>query len=217
MQQFLEACVRFSIYTVPEEVKLPAPRGPPVQLIPPPVDGFACMLHSDCHYAVKDLHTLQRHCRQIHGRSAPLPEGSYRPCQVQQLFTGIGHAYFEIDADLQSSAVQPDLRTSLKKMVQTIHSSAIVPPDTERERTPLIRCMDWDTFMPNLRMDPKKRHAVQLLTQKHTPEEHDGIFPPLVQAVQLHFDKAASIINGIPSKMAYAQTLVHGANIPREG
>jgi len=77
--------------------------------------------------------------------------------------------------------------------------------------------MDWDTFLPDIRMNPTRRHAAHLLTQQHTSEEYGGIFTHLIDAIRLHFDKAATILTGVPSKMSYAQTLIHGAAIPREG
>ena len=216
MDQFRKLCIDWSIYPVPEQVLLPSPCGPPVQFIAPPVNGFACSVDSDCHYAVKDLHTMQRHSREKHSH-LPLTEGRHRPCQVQRLITGVGNSYFEIDSDLHGSNATQDLRASLKEMVLAFQAPVIPPPNTERERTPLIRCMDWDTFLPNIRMDPTRRRAAHLLAQKHTSEEYNGIFTHLVDAIRLHFDKAATILNGLPSKMSYAQTLIHGATIPREG
>lgn len=216
MDEFYKLCNDLDIYARPEQVLLPSPGGPPVQFIAPPVHGFACILDSDCHYAVKDFHTMQRHSREKHGVLLH-KEGNYRPCQVQRLFTAIGNAYFEIDSDRHGNIAKPDLRASLKQMIISLQSPVIAPPNTERERTPLIRCMDWDTFLPDIRMDPTRRRAAHLLSQKHTSEEYGGLFTHLVDAIHLHFDKAATILNGNSSKMSYARTLIHGATIPREG
>ncbi|KAG0696939.1 hypothetical protein DFH29DRAFT_1004189 [Suillus ampliporus] len=212
-QAFLAFCSEANIYEKPECVKLPSPGGPPVQLISPPTAGHACIMTTDCTYSVKDLPTMQRHCRDKH-RTGPLVDVKYRACLVQRIFTGVGNSYFEISNDLLSGA-RPRLKDRLKEMfLPGLEAALVVPADTERERTPLVRCMAWDTFMPETRMNPTQRRAAQEIKKQHTDQEHDGILSLLAETVDDHFHKAATILDGHPQKLSLSKILVHGENIP---
>ncbi|KAG0692522.1 hypothetical protein DFH29DRAFT_882371 [Suillus ampliporus] len=215
LQSFLDFCSQANIYEKPEFVKPPTPRGPPVQFILPPTSGFVCRSSSNCIYSVKDLPTMQRHCREKHN-AKPLVEIEYQSCLVQRLFTAVGNSYFEVRDDLMPGS-RPDLRTSLKgAFLPALDASLVVPADTERERTPLVRCMGWDKFMPDIRMDPKQRRAADDLKKKHTAEEYDGVLNRLADAVSHHFEKASTILDGHPHKLSLCKILVHGRNVPRE-
>jgi hypothetical protein len=169
----------------------------------------------ECTYCVKDQVTAQRHCREKHG-GGPLSEVRRRECKVQQLFAGIGKKYFEVGEGL-APGVPPNLRDTLKRsFLSTLESAMVVPMNTDRERTPLVRFMAWDTFGMDIRGDPKRRRAALDLKSQHTSDEHNGIFVRLAVAVDHHFEKASTILEGHPHKLTLAKILVHGKNIPRE-
>jgi hypothetical protein len=212
---FLQFCTDNNVYEKPEQVKLPTPKGPAVQLIAATVTGYACNMSTSCNYAVKDLSTMQRHCRETH-KSSPLLEARFHTCQVQQLFTGVGNAYFEVDQSL-GTIHMPDLRDVLESSFLPTLQSAIVPPaNTERERTPLLRLTGWDTWMHHLRSDPKQKAAANDIKSKHMQEEHGGIFTRLTEAVSDHFKKSSSILDGHPDKLTLAKILMDGRNVTRD-
>ncbi|KAG1718894.1 uncharacterized protein EDB91DRAFT_1258099 [Suillus paluster] len=214
-QAFLAFCSEAEIYEKPECVKLPSAGGPPIQLISPPTAGYACVMSTDCTYSVKDLPTMQRHCREKH-KTEPLANVRHRACLVQRIFTGVRGSYFEISNDLLPGA-RPQLKDRLKEtFLPGLDAPLVVPADTERERTPLVRCMAWDTFMTETRMNPAQRRAAQEIKKQHADKEHDGILTRLAETVDDHFHKAATILDGHPQKLSLSKILVHGKNIPRE-
>ncbi|KAG1718528.1 uncharacterized protein EDB91DRAFT_1090005 [Suillus paluster] len=82
---------------------------------------------------------------------------------------------FEISNDLLPGA-RPQLKDRLKEtFLPGLDAPLVVPADTERERTPLVRCMAWDTFMTENRMNPAQRRAAQEIKKQHADKEHDGI------------------------------------------
>jgi len=215
MQSLLDFCASSGVYEKPEEVKLPRPGGPPVQLIAPPVPGIVCTMSSECNYCVLDQPTMLRHLREKHAVT-PLTVTRYHSGHVQQLFTAVGKSYFEVNPDLALKTV-PNVRDSLEAMLSTMSQSPLVAsPDTDRGRTPLMQFMGWDTFMPDIRKDPNQRRLLHNLKQKHTPGEYEGIFPRLVEAVQDHFKEAHTILDGHPHRLTILKVVVHGMPIPRE-
>jgi hypothetical protein len=76
--------------------------------------------------------------------------------------------------------------------------------------------MAWDTFGMDVRGDRKRRRAALDLKSQHTNDEHNGIFVRLAVAVDHHFEKASTILEGHPHKLTLAKILIHGKNIPRE-
>jgi Orsellinic acid/F9775 biosynthesis cluster protein D len=203
------------VHAKPEQVKLPVPGGPPVQFLADPVKGVACTASPECTYCVKDEETMQKHGRKKHAASV-LGEVQYRPCLIQRLFTGVGNAYFEIGQNAVS-AIKPDLKAALQtKFLAARDVPLVIPPNTERERTPLVRCMGWDKFSPDVRMNPTQRRAADQIKNKHSPEEHGGLLTRLAAAIKDHMAKASSILDGHPHKLTLSKVLLYGDAIPRD-
>jgi Orsellinic acid/F9775 biosynthesis cluster protein D len=215
VEAFLNFCSESNLYEKAEDVKLPASGGPPVQLIAEPSEGLACTASAECTYCVKNVEVMQRHGRTKHGASG-LREIRYRPCLVQRIFTAVGNSYFEIGANVVS-CVRPDLKATLKaSFLPTFDVPLVVPADTERERTPLVRCMGWDRFAPEIRMDRAQRRAADEIKKKHTPDEHGGLLIRLAVAIEDHMTKASTILDGHPHRLTLSKILLHGDAIPRD-
>jgi hypothetical protein len=126
----LDFCTEAKVYFKQEEVKLPAPGGPPVQLIADPSQGLACIALAECTYCAKHVETLQRHSRQKHGSSG-LMEIQYKPCLIQRIFTSIANLYFEI-RDSVLPGIRPDLKAMLKaSFLLAFDVPLVVLADTE--------------------------------------------------------------------------------------
>jgi len=76
--------------------------------------------------------------------------------------------------------------------------------------------MGWDTFMDHIRKNPKQRQAVKDIKQHHTAEEHGGVFTHLAEAVEDHFKKASTILDGHPHKLTLSKLLLHKKDVLRE-
>ncbi|KAG1837461.1 hypothetical protein DFJ58DRAFT_734353 [Suillus subalutaceus] len=197
LDELVKYCIDKKIYGRQEEVKLPAPGGPVIQMIGPPRPGIACTMSTDCPYAVRNLDTMKRHARQIHGRTPA--EARYTQVSVQNLFDSVG-------------------RSTL--LMQNFHPSLDVPviPEalTHEERRPLLKVMSWDTFMVDVRRYPKEVKAVETLKGKHHNEEHHGLFKAVSALVANHFHVAGTILDGNPNKLTIAKTLLDGSNVTRQ-
>jgi len=132
------------------------------------------------------------------------------------MFTGVGNSYFEVAANLESGG-SPDLRSSLSRLLEPrLEAALVTAPSTERERTPLIRFMGWDLVMQDVRNIAKQRAAVNLTKEKHNEEEHGGIFVRLREAVEDHFLKAFTILDGHPHRFTILKIMFHGRSVPRD-
>ncbi|KAG1818579.1 uncharacterized protein BJ212DRAFT_1298659 [Suillus subaureus] len=69
LDELTKYCIDNNIYGRQEEVKLPAPGGPVIQMICLPHVGIACTMLTDYLYAVCNLDTMKRHARQVHGHA----------------------------------------------------------------------------------------------------------------------------------------------------
>ncbi|KAG2139941.1 hypothetical protein BD769DRAFT_1663117 [Suillus cothurnatus] len=215
VQAFLDFCTKAKVYSKQEEVKLPAPGGPPVQLIADPSQGLACITSAECTYCTKHVKTLQRHGRQKHGSSG-LMEIQYKPCLIQHIFTSIANLYFEI-GDSVLPGIRPDLKAMLKaSFLPAFNVPLVVLADTEQERTPLVKCMGWDKFMPNVHMNPAQRQAVEQIKKKYSEEEHGSLLSCLAIAIKDHMEKASTILDGHPHRLSLLKILLYGDAIPRD-
>lgn len=215
LQSMLDFCKEFSIYEKPEHVKIPTAGGPPVQLIADPSDGFVCTASVDCSYAVKDMQTMQRHGREKHGTTR-LMDIQYRQCQVQRIFTGVGNSYFEIGQNVMPGA-RPDVKTIIETtFLPSLDVALVLPANTERERTPLMRFMGWDKFEVELRMNPTQRRAADEIKKKHAENECGGILVRLAATVRAHMARASTILDGHPHRLSLAKLLLYGDAIPRD-
>ncbi|KAG2081057.1 hypothetical protein BD769DRAFT_1684432 [Suillus cothurnatus] len=92
----------------------------------------------------------------------------------------------------------------------------VVPANTERERTPLMRFMGWDKFEVELRMNPNQRRAAEQIKKKHTDDESSGILTRLAATVRDHMMKASTILDGHPHRLSLSKLLLYGNDIPRD-
>jgi hypothetical protein len=151
----------------------------------------------------------------MHGPNE-LKDIRHQTCLVQILFTGAWKSYFEVDTNVAASSVS-DLRTTLKtEFLPRFDVPLVVPADTERERTPLVRCMGWDKFMPEIRMNPVQRRAADQIKKNHSEEEHGGLLSTLAIAIKDHMAKASTILDGHPHKLTLSKVLLYGDAIPRD-
>jgi hypothetical protein len=145
-----------------------------------------------------------------------LTEIQYKPCLIQRIFTSIANSYFEI-GDSVLPGVRPDLKAVLKaSFLPAFDVPLVVPADTERERTPLVKCMGWDKFMPDVRMNPAQRRAAEQIKKKHSEEEHGGLLSRLAIAIKDHMEKASTILDGHPHRLSLSKILLYGDAIPRD-
>jgi hypothetical protein len=140
----------------------------------------------------------------------------YLQCQVQRIFTGVGNSYFATGQNVMPGA-RPDVKAIIQATyLPTLDVALVVPANTERERTPLMRFMGWDKFEVDLRMNPTQRRAADEIKKKHTEEECGGILTRLASTIRDHMAKASTILDGHPHRLSLAKLLLYGDAIPRD-
>jgi hypothetical protein len=215
MESFLKFCRESNIYERPGDVKLPSARGPPVQLIADPTEGFACAGFAKCTHACKDLASMHRHGLETHNTTS-VDDIQYRSCQVQQIFTGFLDSCFEVGEDV-SEGVSPDVTATIQAtFLPAIDHALVTRADAERESTPLMRIMGWDKFKVELRMNPSQRLAAFNIKKNHTDEELSGVLTRLAATVRDHMTTASTILDGHPHRLSLSKHLLYGSSIPRD-
>jgi Orsellinic acid/F9775 biosynthesis cluster protein D len=197
-------------------VPIPAPKGPPVQLVK--VDkGFACDVDR-CIFCCISQDYMAKHVRQMHGIKRPLQASNFfHPSMVQTVLNSVNRKYFQVERELENvslddpwSHILPDFTSGLSL------PSPIARPDTERERTPFMRFMGWDHHLSRFSTDKPNLNRILSLQQAPTSEETLGVthLCMLTTAVEAYIRLGIKICGDHSQSFSVRKSLVHGKNIP---
>lgn len=156
--EFADVCEELGVHQEAYLVVHPSPRSPPVEYTRS-VTGVACTVDpANCAYCCTKPEVMDKHVREKHP-SHPHPlSNCYRVgIQVQTLFLTFGVKYFEVEPALASVPKGSPLNYILQQFLPSLEPDPILPPDTERERTPFMRVVNWDSHMQDIRGDPGRR------------------------------------------------------------
>lgn len=160
----------FGLLPVDAALRLPTPRGPPVERILIH-DGFACRVNVRaglaCDYAVADLLTMQRHVKQ-HEAKIRTP---HVPAKIQVLSSNTNRIYVEVapalaflDADDPMAVVQAHLTAFLP-------SPTIIEPTRSDQRPLLLERTNWDGALKGVRGSSVHRAEVTRLMKQASASE----------------------------------------------
>ena len=207
-------CTSNHVHSLAETVNLPLPRGPSVQGILPPVDGFACIASPDCMYAAVSVNSMRRHARDAHNVHRS-PDNNLRLAKVQRLFRSVNSAYFEVEpdpADLNIPHDQEVCRALDSIWIPSLEDSRVYSTDNDRDRPPFIRMTSWDEFLPHVREQPTLRKK---LLELRVLQSHE--YKKLHRAMLLYLRSNRKWLDWHPDHLSLRKTLIHGTNIPRDG
>ncbi|KAI9461354.1 hypothetical protein HD554DRAFT_2176321 [Boletus coccyginus] len=219
LEAFIAFCGKKEVFMKPEEVVLPKPRGPPVEGISDPVDGYCCTTERECPYSMKDCSSMQCHNREKH-RSVVMSDICLRAAKVQTLFTAVGKVYFEvIPLAVSPQSGYGGLKATVNRVLPALNDilEESCPTSEDREPPPLIRAMAWDKFLPELHANRRMCNPVITLKDWHKENEHGGIFVRLQCTITTYGNLAASCLDGHLQKMTIAKVLIYGQAIPATG
>jgi len=189
---------------------LPAPRGPPVQQVEHR-EGFACSL---CTYCCCSKPWMDTHIRTKHKDMHRQVSKSYYRTTVQTLFSHFAREYFQVDPRLTNLPLQDPIDHLLRVYIPGLPGPSVTLPDTDRERTPFMRFMNWDQHLSHIQTDKSRFSLLLSLQQPLTPEE--GHLSRLATAVQEYIRLGMRISLQHDQSFSVLKSLVHGRNTPSE-
>lgn len=200
-----------------------APRGPPVQLVDLH-EGFACGVDSDratgsCTFCCRSKDHMENHIRRMHkdmSNNQPASNCHY-PATVQSLSQHFSRVFFQVLPELAGVPLHDPLDRVLRDYIPNLPRPSVAPPDTERERTPFMRFMNWDRHLSHVRTDQSKLGLVLSLQQRPAPGPEESHLSRLTTAVQSYIRLGTRICRNENQSFTIRKILIHGENIPSGG
>ncbi|KAH0826859.1 hypothetical protein J3R83DRAFT_4395 [Lanmaoa asiatica] len=142
---------------------------------------------------------------------------AYAPCSIQTLFNGVGKAYFKVEESLKEATDQ-SLYEALSRLGESADAQ-VWSSVTDKGRTPpaLLKVTGWLEHLPQVRDSRRLREAALALKDKHKDGELGGILSGLDKAVDRHFERGRTVLDGHGSRLTLLKTIIYGSNIPSEG
>jgi hypothetical protein len=131
---------------------------------------------------------------------------------VQTLFQHIGKKYYSVQPELATTRPQDPFDMILREFVPRCSQPPVLHPSTERERTPLMKILNWDIHLSKYR---EQREERAILLSLRAPASTDELHLAKMQATVLAYIRwGMTAANGSQS-LTIRKHLIHGAIIPR--
>ena len=205
-----------------EAVAHPAPRGPPVQMIPEPTSGYACSLSpATCAFATPSYQLMENHvAKAMHDqdRTPHVTNSFRRDVHLQTLFSWAKQLkWFEVTPELQPQSATS--HNPLNLILQTILPQRLnlgpppIQPVQDRERTRFMAFMNWDVKFADVRGDRRKHTLLQSLLRSLDRSSEDPLLK--IKPAFLSLMEKANTYFGGGSNQAFAvrKHILHGENI----
>lgn len=211
-ESFIQDCERHRIHFDVKDVRLPTPRGPPVEHIPI-YDGLACAADpKSCFYCCRSVRTMEKHIRSHHPKRPSIMAHSYRQdVKVQSLFPNIGKQFFEVIPALARVPADNIVTRVLRDYLPSIPPPGVSAPCSDREVTPFLKLMQWGERMKNYRENPDQHVLIKAL--KSPPHATDSVFQNLHIACQRYINKATNLGHTVGNNLTVRKHLVQGRNL----
>jgi len=222
-EDFIQYCATNSdhirVHDQVGSVPIPTPKGPPVHKLKVG-DGFACIGGDGlCTYCCCSEGVMKKHIRVSHDIRLPKKVVDYyHSATVQTLFHVTNRAYFQVLPQLENIPIENPFHQVLQEYTPalSILPPPIAGPDTERERTPFMRIMDWDHHLSRFLTDKESLDRILSLQQAPTPGEvyEKAHFSMLTAAVLEYIQEGIRICRQESQGFTVRQKLVHGEVLP---
>jgi Orsellinic acid/F9775 biosynthesis cluster protein D len=196
----------------PKFTILPTPKGPPVQLVEL-YEGFAC---SRCAYCCCSKSWMENHIRDTHPDMYGQASRCHYPTTVQTLFPNVGRVFFEVNPALVNLSFHDPMDHILRHHIPSLPQPFVTPTDTDRERTPFMRFMDWDKHLAFAQKDRSRLGLIlSLVHQPAAPNEsHLGDLARLSTAMEEYIRLGMRIAMRETQSFNVLKVLVHGRDVP---
>lgn len=212
LEDFQKTCVELRVHTDTDSVVHPAPRCVPVEGIPYD-EGLACSVApKECSYACHNVKHMQSHVRGHAERPLVVSQGFRNNVSIQTLFANVGKKFYEvIPVSASADTSNPFLAALLSDFIPNLPPPPVTGPDTERERTPFIRLMNWDKRMEHIRTDPTKHAALKRLLAPASDSEPELVH--LKTIISTYLKRGGSIGWNCNQKFAVRKHLIQGEHL----
>lgn len=208
---FQDDCQTLSIHPT-TDVPVPEPRGPPVPMLDV-FDGFSCSADPlQCNYCCRSESVIQRHVRETHMSDLVATSHGYRSnAKVQAYFQSIGTKYFEVLPALNGVKEDHVLSIVLRRFIPCLPEPEPSSPDTERERTPFMKLMNWDFIMKSIRLDKDARLLLKDL--RSPPTKEDVFYQRLNEGVLGYIWQGMEVVSTTQQSLTVRKIIMHGSHI----
>ena len=209
---FFQECKQYGIHFKREDIRLPAPLGPPVERIPIH-DGLACNADpASCTYCCKSIRTMEKHIRLIHPiRQSSLGQSYRENIKVQTLFSNFGQRFFQVLPALANIPSTNVITRILRDYLPSLPPPAVTSPNTDREVTPFLKVMGWVDRMKEFRESPDKHSLIKDL--KSVPRTNDLVFQNLHATCQQYIRMAITLGRNVGNNLTVRKHLVQGRTL----
>jgi hypothetical protein len=118
-----------------------------------------------------------------------------------------------VDPELEDIATTDPFDRVLGDFLPNCPPPQVIPPTTDRERTPFLKFMNWDNHLAEQRADPSQRQLIRSLCHDPLPEEH--YLSKISVLMEKYIRWGMDIIKKENQAFTIRKTLVHGEHIPR--
>ena len=162
---------------------------------------------------------MKKHIRASHDIRLPKKVVDYyHSATVQTLFHVTNRAHFQVLPQLENIPIENPFHQVLQEYTPalSILPPPIAGPDTERERTPFMRIMDWDHHLSHFLTDKESLDRILSLQQAPTPGEvyEKAHFSMLTTAVLEYIQEGIRICRQESQGFTVQQKLMHGKVLP---
>ena len=209
---YAEYCSNNHVHADVHTVILPQPRGLPVQGVHYD-GGLACIADPlTCYFCCHNEAHMVNHICAKHPNRGSKTSSYYAKVIVQTLFKGIGKKFFQVLPELAGVHTRDPFDLILCDFITNIPPPAVAPPDTERERTPFMKVVNWDKRMEEFRDPPSQRALILSLTS--SPDSSEPHLLRLLDAMEEYIRYGMRIATSDPQSLTVRKHLRHGETIP---
>jgi hypothetical protein len=197
LSEFLTTCESLHIHT-DGDVSPPRPRGPPVQNLLV-YDGFACATeHTECTFSTRTRESIEKHIRTNHHNrlNAKLRDCYRAGVKVQTLFPNFNRRFFEVEPSIARLTSKDPLTFIMKNFIPSVEKAPLVEiPNTDRERTPFMKGVNWDLHMDDYRTDAQRFALLRSFRATTNAEYYGGLFTAALDYVGMGAEIASSCLH----------------------
>jgi hypothetical protein len=150
-----------SIHLDTSSVIHPSPRGPPVEGLAEPVEGYACSVdRANCDYCCTSLRRMETHVRTHLGRPLNMVDCYHSKVKLQKLFPHFGIKLFEVEPTLSNISITDPFSRILRDLLPVMPGESLFSPNLPR-LGPDVLTLGWRPVqIPPYRWRIKRRRGL---------------------------------------------------------
>jgi hypothetical protein len=158
---------------------------------------------------------MKKHLHKMHPMVGGTLNDLCKPSvKVQSLFSKFGRLFFQVEPALADCPSDDPLTVILRDIIPE-EDNPVTPPKTDREVTPYLRVLKWDSRMASFREDRTKLALIKAL--KSTPKQSEAdyaMYSKLKLVVLGYINHCIQVIELHPQSFTIRKLVLHGEHVP---